>query len=122
MQGREPWPQTEAALQQGLELGQRDVGRRLDDPHKLLLVPGQSGRAVAADLCRHSAARLAHRCISLIAADALTAKHGTTSRIELPPSTARTIRSRRAVDKGAGITSTRRVESPASIPCNRKML
>lgn len=43
------------------------------------------------------------RCISLIAADALTAKRRAASRIELPPSIARTIRSRRSIDSGAGI-------------------
>jgi hypothetical protein len=60
MQGREPRPQAEATLQLHLKLGQRDVGRRLDDPHELRLVPGQSRRAVAAHLRRCRAARLAH--------------------------------------------------------------
>src|SRR3954469_11047276 len=41
------------------------------------------------------------RCISLMAADALTAKRRAACRIELPPSTARTIRLRRSWDKGA---------------------
>src|SRR3954466_841067 len=41
------------------------------------------------------------RCISLMAADALTAKRRAACRIELPPSTARTIRSRKSWDKGA---------------------
>jgi hypothetical protein len=43
------------------------------------------------------------RCISLIAADGLTAKRRAASRIELPCSTARTIRSRRSNDIGAGM-------------------
>jgi hypothetical protein len=44
------------------------------------------------------------RCISLIAADGLTAKRRAASRIELPRSTARTIRSRRSMEIGAGMT------------------
>ena len=46
------------------------------------------------------------RCISLIAADGLTANRRATARIELPPATASTIRRRRSSDKGAGITTT----------------
>jgi hypothetical protein len=41
------------------------------------------------------------RCISSMAAEALTAKRRAACRIGLPPSTARTIRSRRSWDKGA---------------------
>ncbi len=41
------------------------------------------------------------RCISLMAAEALTAKRRAACRIVLPPSTACTIRSRRSWDKGA---------------------
>ena len=67
------------------------------------------------------------RCISLIAADGLTANRRAASRIELPRSTARTIRCRRSMEIGAGMTtfsavSTDIVESQARIPCNRKML
>ena len=67
------------------------------------------------------------RCISLIAADGLTAKRRAASRIEPPRSTARTIRSRRSNDIGAGMThiplvSTTMVESQAPIPRNRNML
>jgi len=40
----------------------------------------------------------------LIAADALTAKRRAAARIELPASTAATIRSRRSNDIGAGMT------------------
>jgi hypothetical protein len=49
----------------------------------------------------------AHRCISLIAADGLTAKRRAASRIELPCSTARTIRNRRSMEIGAGMTTIR---------------
>jgi hypothetical protein len=42
------------------------------------------------------------RCISLIAADGLTANRRAAARIELPASTARTIRRRRSMDIGAG--------------------
>jgi hypothetical protein len=47
------------------------------------------------------------RCISLIAADGLTAKRRAASRIELPCSTARTIRSRRPMEIGAGMATSR---------------
>jgi hypothetical protein len=43
----------------------------------------------------------------LIAADGLTAKRRAASRIELPHSTARMMRSRRSIDIGAGITASR---------------
>ena len=46
------------------------------------------------------------RCISLMAAEALTAKRRAACRIGLPPSTARTIRSRRSWDKGAVIINS----------------
>jgi hypothetical protein len=63
----------------------------------------------------------------LIAADGLTANRRAASRIELPSVTARTIRSRRSNDIGAGMThiplvSTIIVESQALIPRNRNML
>ncbi|HEX3208473.1 MAG TPA: hypothetical protein VHQ91_03770, partial [Geminicoccaceae bacterium] len=46
------------------------------------------------------------RCMSLIAADGLTANRRAASRIELPCSTARTIRSRRSMEIGAGMTTS----------------
>jgi hypothetical protein len=63
----------------------------------------------------------------LIAADGLTANRRAAARIGLPPSTARTIRSRRSMDIGAGMShippvSTNIVESQAPIPRNRNML
>jgi hypothetical protein len=45
------------------------------------------------------------RAINLIAADGLTAKRAAAARIELPPSTARTMRSRKSRDIGAGMTT-----------------
>jgi hypothetical protein len=67
------------------------------------------------------------RCISLIAADGLTANRRAASRIELPPSTAATIRRRRSNDIGAGmaaipLVSTIIAGSQAPIPRNRNML
>jgi hypothetical protein len=67
------------------------------------------------------------RCISLIAADGLTANRRAASRIELPRSTAATIRWRRSKDIGAGMTPSRlsqpiEVESQVPIPRNRNML
>jgi hypothetical protein len=62
------------------------------------------------------------RCISSMAAEALTAKRRAACRIGLPPSTARTIRSRRSWDKGAVmINSTALTPAPWKsehlIPC-----
>src|SRR3954470_9413719 len=67
------------------------------------------------------------RCISLMAAEALTAKRRAACRIVLPPSTARTIRSRRSWDKGAVMISStaltpRTWESDHLIPCKTKPL
>src|SRR5215203_3908273 len=67
------------------------------------------------------------RCINLMAADALTAKRPAACRIVLPPSTARTSRSRRSWDKGAVIMSLA-AHAPSSLesehltPCNSKLL
>jgi hypothetical protein len=63
----------------------------------------------------------------LIAADALTAKRRAAARVELPRSTARTIRLRRSIDIGAGmipipLVSTTIVESGVSIPRDRNVL
>ena len=103
MQGRECRAQTKAALQFGLELDKRDVGRRLDDLHEVVLVPGQAGGRWP-PTCAGAALPVSRtRRISLIAAEALTSKRRAASRIELPPSTARTIRSRKSIDIGAGI-------------------
>ncbi len=66
-------------------------------------------------------------CISLMAADGLTSKRLAGFRIELPASTARTIRCRRSWDKGAVIPSCNpltpdALESECPIPCNPKPL
>lgn len=63
------------------------------------------------------------RCISLTAADGLTAKRSAACRIELPCATARTIRSRRSRDKGAVMVRSNALtpstlESDHPIPCN----
>jgi hypothetical protein len=62
------------------------------------------------------------RCISLMAAEALTAKRRAACRIVLPSSTARTIRSRRSWDKGAVMINSITLapdtrESDLLIPC-----
>jgi hypothetical protein len=67
------------------------------------------------------------RCISLIAAEALTAKRRPACRIVLPSSTACTIRSRRSWDKGAVIINStaltpRTWESDHLIPCKTEPL
>ena len=67
------------------------------------------------------------RCISLIAAEALTAKRRAACRIELPLSTARTIRSRRSWDKGAVMINSTALtpstlESEHLIPCKPEPL
>src|SRR3954469_3800156 len=67
------------------------------------------------------------RCISLMAAEALTAKRRAACRIVLPPPAGRTIRSRRSWDKGAVMISStaftpRTRESDHFIPCKTKPL
>ena len=62
-----------------------------------------------------------------MAADALTAKRRAACRIELPPSTARTIRSRRSWDKGAVLINSTAftpstLESEHLIPCKPEPL
>jgi hypothetical protein len=57
----------------------------------------------------------------LIVLEGLTANRRAAARIELPPSTARTMRCRRSMESGAGMTtsrlvSTNIVESQAPIP------
>jgi len=67
------------------------------------------------------------RAINLIADEALTANRAAAPRIELPPSTASTIRSRKSRDSGAGMTSPQPIrttpqESAFSIQRNLKLL
>ena len=67
------------------------------------------------------------RCISLIAAEALTAKRRAACRIELPLSTARTIRSRRSRDNGAVMVNSAALapgtlQSEHLIPCKPEPL
>jgi len=67
------------------------------------------------------------RCMSLMAADALTAKRRAACRIELPLSTARTIRLRRSWDKGAVMMNSTALtpstlESEHLIPCKPEPL
>src|SRR4051794_28784275 len=62
------------------------------------------------------------RCISLMAAEALTAKRRAACRMVLPSSTTRTIRSRRSWDKGAVMINSITLapdtrESDLLIPC-----
>ena len=67
------------------------------------------------------------RCMSLIAVDGLTAKRRAVARIELPRSTARTMRRRRSIGDRCRhddipVASTVIVESQVPIPRNRNML
>jgi hypothetical protein len=67
------------------------------------------------------------RCISLTAADGLTSNRKTACRIDAPPSTARTIRSRRSRDNGAVMVSSNALtpstlESDLPIPFNPEPL
>jgi hypothetical protein len=107
VQGREPGGDPDAALQLGLEFGQRDVRRRLDQPAQVGFVRLEDGTAIAAVAfgCGTPVART--RCISLIAGDGLMAKRRPAARIELPPSTACTIRRRRSKEIDAGMTTSR---------------
>jgi hypothetical protein len=93
---REPDLHPQAALQLGLELGQREVGRRLDQPPQVGFVRLEHAPPVARS-----------RCMSLMAADGLTAKRRAACRIELPCSTTPTMRSRRSIEIGAGMTTSR---------------
>jgi hypothetical protein len=101
-------PRHPAAVQLGLELGQRDVRRALDERAQLRWIGSEERPAIAAVARGRAAAGRAHPALSLmIAADGLTAKRRAAPRIELPLSTARTIRSRRSRDVDAGITQPR---------------
>ena len=98
---RGPGDDAAAARELRLELGQREVGGRRDQAAQIGLIrrrrrwpPKREGAALPV---------VRTRCISLIAADGLTAKRRAAWRIELPRSTARTIRSRRSKDIGAGM-------------------
>ena len=102
---REPGTHPTAPLQLGLD-GQREIGRPLDQPPQVGLVRLEQGRRDRrSDRARRS--RSPAPVDSLIAADGLTANRRAALRIELPPSTARTIRSRRSMDIGAGMTTSR---------------
>jgi hypothetical protein len=124
---REPGPHATAPLQLTLEFGQRDVGRRLDQPLEVGLVGLEHGPPMPAVALGAALPVARTRCISLIAADGLTAKRRAASRIELPRSTARTIRNGRSMEIGAGMATSRLfstaiVESQAPIPRNRNRL
>ena len=60
VKGREPGDDTEAALELGLELGERDVGRRLDQPAQLGFTGFKERMAMAAVARRRRAAGRAH--------------------------------------------------------------
>jgi hypothetical protein len=101
------------------EPAERVVDRREPGPHPT--APLQLGL----ELGQRAVART--RCISLIAADGLTAKRRAAARIELPRSTARAILRRRSMEIGAGMATSRLVptvivESQALIPRNKNML
>ena len=101
---REPGDDPAAALELRLQLGERDLRGRLDQPSEIGLIRCEQRPALAAVAGRRGAARRAHPLHDLIAADGLTANRRAAPRIELPCSTARTIRQRRSNDIGAGMT------------------
>ena len=103
---REPGPHPAAPLQLGLELGQREIGRRLDQAAQVGFVGLEHGPPVPA-VARGRGAAAPHPLDSLIAADGLTANRRAASRIELPRSTAPKMRSRRSMEIGAGIINSR---------------
>jgi hypothetical protein len=103
MNGREPGHDTDAALEFRLQLGERDVGHPATRRRRSLSC-GASSRRRWPPKCAGAALPVVRtRCISLIAADGLTANRRAAARIELPSSTAPTIRRRRSNDIGAGI-------------------
>lgn len=104
---REPGDDAQAALELGLQLGERDVRPRLDKPLELGLVRPEQRPAMAAKARRRRAARRAHPLYQLDRRRRADGKPSAASRIELPRSTARTIRWRRSWDIGAGIAQPR---------------
>jgi len=102
---REPGDHPDAAPPLSLELGQRDVRRRLDQPSEvgfLWLEQRQAMLTVAAGAALPVART---RCTSLIAAAGLTAMRCAAWRIEPPLSAARTMCVRRSNEIGAGIAA-----------------
>ena len=77
-----------AGRKRRLDLPQRDPRLAQHDGPQVVRVLFQQRTPRAADLCRGRVARLAHACMSLIAAEALTANRRAAFRIVLPPSTA----------------------------------
>ena len=104
---REPRNDAAAALQLRLQFGERDVGGRFDQSSEVGLIRREHGATMSAIARRCWTASLPHAVHHLIAVDGLTAKRRAASRIELPRSTARTIRLRRSKEIGAGITTSR---------------
>jgi hypothetical protein len=97
---RQPRPHPQAPLQ----LGQRDVRRRLDQPCEGASYGLSRGRRCPPYRAGAALPVVRTRCISLIAADGLTANRRATARIELPRSTARAIRIRKSKDIGGGMS------------------
>ena len=106
---REPGPHPTAPLQLGLELGQREVGRRRDQLAQVGFVGREQRRRWPPYRAGAALPVARTRCISLIAADGLTAKRWAAARIELPRSTARAILRRRSMEIGVGMATSRLV-------------
>jgi hypothetical protein len=124
---REPGDDTEPALELRLHSASVLSGRASTRRRRSLSCGANSGRRWPPKRAGAALPVVPIRCISLIAADGLSANRRAASRIELPSPTARTIRSRRSNDIGAGMThtpldSTIIVESQVPIPRNRNML
>jgi hypothetical protein len=87
----------------------------------------QDGAAVATDLGRRRLPVSRTLRISLMTADGLTSNRSAAWRLELPASTARTIRWRKSWDRGAVIVGSIAptpvtLESDHPIPCNPETL
>jgi len=90
-----------------VELWRRSLRRR-----RRSSCPANNGRLYPPILAGSVRPVVRTRCISLIAADGLTAKRTAACRIELPSPTARTIRARKSADKGRAVPKP---PAPASL-------
>ena len=104
---RETGDDTVPALQLRLDLDQRDVRAVSTSRRRSLSCGPSSARRWPPKRAGAGLPVVRTRCISLIAADGLTANRRAASRIDPPRSTARTIRCRRSKDIGAGMTTSR---------------
>ena len=126
--GRERLHDDAARGQRGLDLAQRDALPLGDHRAQPIGIGLEQRDAGSRRSCAGAVLPVWRtRCISLMAAEALTWKRSAACRIERPSATARTIRSRRSCDKGAVMGSScpltpDTLESDQPIPCNPELL